>query len=351
MDLQRLGIAIPCLDETGMRQAQARQDRLTKPLGSLGRLEALSVRLAGIKADPRPGIVDKAVVVMAADHGVARRGVSAYPPEVTAQMVDNFLAGRAAINVLARLAGARMTIVDVGVASDMRGRPGLLDRKVAFGTADFTEGPAMTSAQAERALQVGVDVVLAECDAGLDLVATGEMGIGNTTSSSAVIAAVSGLPAAAVTGRGTGVDDAGLARKVEVVEKALAVNRPDPADAFDVLCKVGGLEIAGLAGVILGAASRRVPVLVDGFISSAAAVIAAGLAPEVRPFLIASHLSVEVGHKAMLDHLGLDPLLDLDLQLGEGTGAVLAFPVVEAAALILSDMATFAEAGVAERGD
>jgi nicotinate-nucleotide--dimethylbenzimidazole phosphoribosyltransferase len=340
---------IPPLDEAAMQAARARQDTLTKPQGSLGRLEELSIQLAGITGQPRPRVPRKAVIVMAGDHGVVRNGVSAYPAEVTRQMVLNFLRGGAAINVLARQAGARVTVVDVGVAADFDEAPGLVRRKVAYGTADFTRGPAMTAQQAEQALQVGVEVLEAEIAAGLDLVATGDMGIGNTTPSAAIVAAMSGLPVARVTGRGTGVDDAGLARKVAAIETALAVNRPDPANAFDVLCKVGGLEIAGLAGVIIAAASHRVPVVIDGFISGAAALIAVGLAPAARPYLIASHRSVEVGHQAMLELLGVRPLFDFDLRLGEGTGAVLAFHVVEAAARILDEMATFAEAGVSEK--
>jgi nicotinate-nucleotide--dimethylbenzimidazole phosphoribosyltransferase len=340
---------IPPLDEAAMQAARARQDTLTKPQGSLGRLEELSIQLAGITGQPRPRVPRKAVIVMAGDHGVVRNGVSAYPAEVTRQMVLNFLRGGAAINVLARQAGARVTVVDVGVAADFDEAPGLVRRKVAYGTADFTRGPAMTAQQAEQALQVGVEVLEAEIAAGLDLVATGDMGIGNTTPSAAIVAAMSGLPVASVTGRGTGVDDAGLARKVAAIETALAVNRPDPANAFDVLCKVGGLEIAGLAGVIIAAASHRVPVVIDGFISGAAALIAVGLAPAAQPYLIASHRSVEVGHQAMLELLRVRPLFDFDLRLGEGTGAVLAFHVVEAAARILDEMATFAEAGVSEK--
>jgi len=334
-----------------MAAARARQNTLTKPQGSLGRLESLSIQLAGITGQPRPRVTRKAVIVMAGDHGVARNGVSAYPSEVTPQMVLNFLAGGAAINVLARQAGARVTVVDVGVAYDFADAAGLVRRKVAHGTADFTRGPAMTAAQADAALQVGVEMVEAEIAAGLDLVATGDMGIGNTTPSAAIVAALSGRPVASVTGRGTGVDEAGLARKIAAIETALAVNRPNPADAFDVLSKVGGLEIAGLAGVILAAASRRVPVVIDGFISGAAAVIAVGLAPAARPYIIASHRSVEIGHAAMFDLLGVRPLFDFDLRLGEGTGAALAFHVIEAACRILDEMATFGEAGVSEKAD
>jgi nicotinate-nucleotide--dimethylbenzimidazole phosphoribosyltransferase len=265
-------------------------------------------------------------------------------------MVLNFLNGGAAINVLARQAGARVIVVDVGVATEIapdRGAiPGLVRRKIACGTANMAAGPAMTREQAEQSIQAGIDVVQAEIEAGLDLVATGDMGIGNTTPSSAITAILCGLPAAQVTGRGTGVDDAGLARKVAMIERALEVNRPDPKDAMDVLCKVGGLEIAGLAGVMLGAAARRVPVVVDGFISGAAALVAAELDPALKPYLIAAHQSVETGHRAVLEHLGLRPLLNLDLRLGEGTGAVLAFSIIEAAVRILNEMATFAEAGV-----
>jgi len=351
MNWRQLAGSIPPLDEASMAAAQARQDFLTKPQGSLGRLEALSIQLAGITGQPRPRVNRKAVIVMAGDHGVVRNGVSAFPAEVTPQMVLNFLAGGAAINVLARQASARVAVVDVGVASDFADAAGLIRRKVAYGTADFTRGAAMTAAQAEEAIQVGVDVVGAEVAAGLDLVATGDMGIGNTTPSAAIIAALSGRPVASVTGRGTGVDDAGLTRKIAAIETALAVNRPDPADAFDVLCKVGGLEIAGLAGVIIGAASQRVPVVIDGFISGAAAAIAVGLAPAARPYLIASHRSVEIGHAAMFELLGVRPLFDFDLRLGEGTGAALAFHVIEAACRILDEMATFGEAGVSEKGD
>ncbi len=342
---------IPPIDVEAARQAQMRQGSLTKPPGSLGRLEDISIRLAGMKADPLPGVSRRAVIVMAADHGVALEGVSAFPAEVTRQMVMNFLSGGAAINVLARQAGAIVAIVDIGVAADFDpSLPGLLQRKVAHGTRNMAKGPAMTRAEAETALACGMDVLASVAEKGLDLVATGDMGIGNTTPSSAIVSVMAGLPVAQVTGRGTGIDEAGLAHKIKVIEQAIAVNRPDPDDAFDVLCKVGGLEIAGLAGVMIAAAARRIPVVVDGFISTAAAMIAVGLVSDVRHYLFCAHQSVEIGHRAMHKHLDLAPLLDLNLRLGEGTGAVLAFHLIEAASLILKEMATFSEAGVSDKG-
>src|SRR5512138_485968 len=349
MQLTEIITHIPTLDRSAMQAARARQDQLTKPRGSLGRLEELSIQLAGMQADPLPSAERKAVIVMAADHGVALEGVSAYPPEVTAQMVLNFLRGGAAINVLARQAGARVTVVDIGVATELEPLPGLTRRKVMCGTRNQAQGPAMTRMEAEQALQVGVEVLNEEAGRGLDLVATGDMGIGNTTPSSAIAAALTGLPVPQVVGRGTGIDDQTLGRKIEVIERALAVNQPNAKDALDVLHKVGGLEIAGLAGVMIAAARRRIPVVVDGFISTAAAMIAVGLAPRVREYLIAAHRSVEVGHQAMLRHLNLVPLLDLNLRLGEGTGAALAFHLIEASTRILREMATFEEAGVSDK--
>ena len=346
--LQALLATIGPLDERAMQAAQARQDQLTKPPGSLGRLEEIGLQLAGIRGVPRPTIRHKAVIVMAGDHGVASEGVSAYPAEVTPQMVRNFLHGGAAINVLARLAGARVVVVDVGVAAPLEAHPRLVSRKVALGTANMAQGPAMSRAQTEQAIQVGSQVLLAEVERGLDLVATGDMGIGNTTPSAAILAALTGVPVAQAVGRGTGVDDAGLARKVAVVERALEVNQPDPGDALDVLSKVGGLEIAALVGIVLAAAAVRVPVVIDGFISGAAALVAARMAPAATGYMIAGHRSQEAGHRLMLDALGLQPLLDLGLRLGEGTGAVLAMHLVEAAARTLDEMATFDEAGVSE---
>jgi nicotinate-nucleotide--dimethylbenzimidazole phosphoribosyltransferase len=337
---------IPPPDNQARQAVLDRQAQLTKPTGSLGVLEALSVQVAAASANPHPDVSRKAVIVMAGDHGVVTEGVSAYPSDVTYQMVLNFLHGGAAINVLARQAGARVIVVDVGVKNSFDATPGLVIHKVRPGTANLAKGPAMTRREAEAAVQVGLDVIKEEICNGLDLVAIGEMGIGNTTPSSAITAVLCGLPVNKVTGRGTGLDDKGLTHKIKVIEEAIMLNQPDPNDTWDVLTKLGGLEIAGLAGVVLGAASQRVPVVIDGFISGVAALIAAELAPEVKPYLIASHQSVEIGHRAILSKLGLRPLFDLDLRLGEGTGAVLAFSILEAACRTLNEMATFLEAGV-----
>ncbi len=337
------------LDAAAMTSARARQDMLTKPQGALGRLEMLSIQVAGITGAPRPRLRKPAVVVMAADHGVAHQGVSAFPAEVTPQMVLNFLSGGAAINVLARHVGAQVVVVDIGVAADLPTHPDLIAHKVALGTADFSTTPAMSLAQAHEALEVGIAVVNALIDSGVDIIATGDMGIGNTTPSSAITAALTGRPVAEVTGRGTGVDDAGLQRKIAVIEAALALHRPDPANALDVLSKVGGFEIGGLAGVMIGAAARHVPVVVDGFISGAAALIACSLVPAAQPYLIAAHRSVERGHQAVFAQLDIEPLVDLGMRLGEGTGAVLGISLVQAACKVLDEMATFGEAGVADK--
>lgn len=349
MKLEEIIKEIKPLDESAMEAARARQDTLTKPRGSLGRLEELSIQLAGMKADPFPSVERKAVIVMAADHGVTLEGVSAYPSDVTAQMVLNFVRGGAAINVLAHQARARVTVVDIGVTAGFEPLPGLVRRKVMRGSRNMAQGPAMRREEAEQALQAGVDVLDEEAARGLDLVATGDMGIGNTTPSSAIAAVMTGLPLAQVVGRGTGIDDEGLERKIKVIGQALAVNQPDPSEALDILHKVGGLEIAGLAGVMIAAAYHRIPIVVDGFISTASAMIAVGLAPGVRQYLISSHQSVEIGHRAMLKYLNVKPLLDLNLRLGEGTGSVLAFHLIEASTRILREMATFEEAGVSDK--
>lgn len=347
--LNKLVTQILPLDAAAMDVARARQSQLTKPTGSLGRLEALSVQLAGIQRRSDPQIIHKVVVTMAGDHGVVEEGVSAYPQAVTPQMVLNFLYGGAAINALARQAGARVVVVDMGVAAELPAHPQLVSKRIAPGTGNIARGPAMTCEQARRALSAGVAVVNAEAQRGLDVLATGDMGIGNTTPSAAIAAALMAVDPALIVGRGTGVDDAGLARKLDAVRRALEVNRPAPTDALDVLAKVGGFEIAGLVGAILATAVHQRPILIDGFISTAAAMLAVTLAPASRPYLIAAHRSQETGHRLMLDWLGLEPLLDLDLRLGEGTGAALALNLVEAAARTLNEMATFAEAGVSQK--
>jgi nicotinate-nucleotide--dimethylbenzimidazole phosphoribosyltransferase len=334
-----------------MAAAAERQNNLTKPLGSLGRLEELSIQVAGIQGRARPRLENKVIVTMAADHGICAEGVSAYPAEVTPQMVFNFLRGGAAINALSRHVGARIVVVDVGVASAMPAHPDLVSRKVAFGTQNMAYGPAMSVEEAVQAIEVGIEVVEREVAKGLDIVGTGDMGIGNTTASSAIVCAFTGEQVAMVTGRGTGLNDEQLRNKVAVIERVLAVNRPDPANGLDVLAKVGGLEIAGLAGVILGAAANRVVVVIDGFISGAAALVAHAICPQARDYMVAAHLSVEIGHQAVMRRLGLVPLLDLNMRLGEGTGAALGISLVEASVRALNEMATFAEAGVAEASD
>jgi nicotinate-nucleotide--dimethylbenzimidazole phosphoribosyltransferase len=297
-----------------------------------------------------PPVKNKAVIVMAGDHGVVEEGVSKFPQEVTPQMVGNFINGGAGINALARQVGAKVVVVDMGVAVDisaMAESGKMIDKKVASGTANMTKGPAMSREQAVAAIEAGIEV--ANGMAGkIDLFGTGDMGIGNTTPSTAIVAALTDTPVAEVTGRGTGLDDEQLAHKISVIEKALEVNKPDPKDGLDVLSKVGGFEIGGLAGLVLGAAANRKPVLVDGFISTAGALIACSLAPACKDYIIASHRSVEQGHKIMHKHLGCEPLLDLNMRLGEGTGGALAMNVVEAACRVLTDVATFDEAMVSE---
>ncbi len=328
--------------------AQRHLDGLTKPPGSLGRLEELALGLAVLRGGA-PAVDRPVIFTFAADHGVVAEGVSAYPQVVTAQMVENFLRGGAAVNVLARQAGARVVVADFGVANPIGHSPELRSCPIAPGTANMTAGPAMTRAQAERAIEQGARLALEAIDAGADLLGTGEMGIGNTTAASAITAALTGASPERVTGRGTGVDDAALARKVHVVARALEVNAPDPRDGLDVLAKVGGFEIAGLVGVILAGASRRVPVALDGFIAGAAGLVAVTLAPAARGALFASHRSAEPGHAAVLAYLGLEPYLDLGMRLGEGTGAALFVHLARAAARIWIEMATFKSAGVSHK--
>ena len=343
--LSRLRDAIGGVDAAVAVAAQRHLDALTKPPGSLGRLEELAVRVVALTGRA-PQATQPVIFTFAADHGVVAEGVSAYPQSVTAQMVENFLRGGAAVNVLAREVGARVVVADFGIATPPTATDGLLVRRIAGGTRNLATGPAMTREQARAAIEHGAALAEEAIAGGADLLGTGEMGIGNTTAASAITAAITGEPAEVVTGRGTGVDDAGWQRKVAVVRRALLVNHPDPADGLDVLAKLGGFEIAGLVGVILAGAAHRVPVALDGFIAGSAALVAAALAPDARHAMFASHLSAEPGHTLALRHLGLAPYLDLGLRLGEGTGAALFVHLVRAAGAIYSGMATFKSAGV-----
>ena len=343
--LTKLRDAIGGPREAAAAEAQRHLDALTKPPGSLGRLEELAVRMVALTGRA-PSVAAPVIFTFAADHGVVAEGVSAYPQSVTAQMVENFLSGGAAVNVLARQAGARVVVADFGVATPLGEPAGLVVRRIGAGTQNMALGPAMTRAQAVAAVAAGAALAEEVIAAGADLIGTGEMGIGNTTAASAITAAITGAPADAVTGRGTGVDDAGRQRKVAIVRRALEVNAPAAADGLDVLAKIGGFEIGGLVGVILAGAAHRVPIALDGFIAGAAALVAVALATDARHALFASHRSAETGHALALRHLGLEPYLALDMRLGEGTGAALFVPLARAAAAIYAEMATFQSAGV-----
>jgi nicotinate-nucleotide--dimethylbenzimidazole phosphoribosyltransferase len=338
----------PVRDEF-VQKAQARLDDLTKPVGSLGRLEEFARRLVAMTEDTMPALNKKVVFTFAGDHGIAAEGVSAYPKEVTPQMVMNFLNGGAAINVLARHGGAENVIIDIGVDFDFGDAPGLVNRKVMRGTRNMLKEPAMTREEAERCIAVGIELASDYAAKGYSLFCTGDLGIGNTTPSAAIAAVLTGTPVADVTGRGTGLDDEGLKRKIATIEETIRLRKPDPTDPMDVLAKVGGTEIGGIAGLILAAAAHRVPVVVDGFISTAGALIAHTIEPATADYMFAGHNSVEVGHRAMLEKMGLRPILDLDLRLGEGTGAVLAAMIIEGGLKIYREMATFGEAGVSEK--
>ena len=348
--IETLGALGP-LDATAMAAATTHLDTLTKPPGSLGRLESLAIQLAGITGEPRPTFRRRSIVVAAADHGVVRQGVSAYPADVTAQMVANFLAGGAAISALARTVDAEVIVVDAGVAGhippvDRHPRARLIAAPIRAGTDDMSSGPAMSRLEALQAIGLGLDVAGGLRRDGVELLGIGEMGIGNTTAASAVTAAMTGLAPERVTGRGTGIDDATYRHKVDVVARGLERNRPEPADPVGVLATVGGLEVGVLVGLLLGAASARIPVILDGFITGAATLLAVGLAPGIEARLVAAHRSVEPGHAVVLERLGLRPLLELDLRLGEATGAALAMALVDAAVAVRDGMATFDAAGV-----
>ena len=324
-------------------------NNLTAPQGSLGELLALAEQQAAVKETLSPSVKKKVVVTMAGDHGVVEEGVSAYPQEVTPQMVENFVAGGAAINILAEVANAEVIVADIGVASDLSElvqKGEIVSYKVGWGTDNIARGPAMSREQAVQCLEAGIQIAAGLHRKGVEFIGTGDMGIGNTTSSSAVLAGFTGLPLHKITGKGTGINDHALELKMEVIGKALKVNRPDPRDPLDILSKVGGFEIGGIAGLILGASYFKIPVIIDGFISSAGALLAKKLVPAAVDYMIAAHRSQEYGHGLMLDALGLTPLLNLNLRLGEGTGAALAMPVVESAVSIMNNMATFEDAGV-----
>ncbi|MDQ7782578.1 MAG: nicotinate-nucleotide--dimethylbenzimidazole phosphoribosyltransferase [Desulfomonilaceae bacterium] len=337
-------------DESYRRKAKERLDQLTMPHWALGRLMGLAVDLAGMTGSMSPRTERKAIVVMAGDHGVVAEGVTKYPQEVTVQMVLNILNGGAGINALVQLTNAEVFVVDMGVAGDLspaKDSDRFLSRAIGPGTANIAAGPAMTRTDAVRAVETGIRIAV-ELGGSYDLLGTGDMGIGNTTPSSAIIAAFTGAAPADVTGRGTGIDEEQFRHKIRVIEKILQTNKPDPGDALDVLAKVGGFEIGGIAGLIVGAASMRKPILIDGLISTAGAMIAYGLAPVTADYMIAAHMSVEQGHKAALEFIGKRPLLDLDLRLGEGTGAAAAMPLVDGAVRILTQVATFEEAAVSK---
>lgn len=342
--------AIAPQDEASKAQAKRRLDQLTMPHWALGRLMDLALELAGMTRSIKPPVARKAIITMAGDHGVVAENVSGYPQEVTAQMVANFVQGGAGINALARLAGAEVVVVDMGVAadlSDLASAGKIVNKRIAPGTANIARQAAMSREQAVASVEAGIEIAQ-DLGPRVDIFGTGDMGIGNTTPSTAVAAVITGRPAAELTGRGTGIDDDRLRHKIRIVEQALATNRPDAADGLDILAKVGGFEIGGIAGLILGAAAQRKPVVLDGFISTAGALIAQRLAPLSIDYVIAAHLGMEPGHRAMLETLGKTPLLDLGLRLGEGTGAALAMNLIEAAVRVLTEVATFEEAQVAE---
>ena len=344
--IRKVAANISGIDPLIIKKTQERLDNLTKPLGSLGRLEELARQICGITGKESPLLRNKVIFTLASDHGVTEEGVSAYPKEVTSQMVYNFLSGGAGINVLANHVGARVVVVDIGVSSDLKPSPQLVIKKINYGTKNMAKGPAMTRDEAVKAICAGIEIFEDEFKAGIDIAGTGDMGIGNTTAASAITACFTNRPVEEITGRGTGLNDTGLKNKIDIIKKSIALNKPDSSDPVDVLSKIGGFEIAGLVGIILAGASKKVPVVIDGFISGAAALTAFRIEPKVKDYMIAGHCSVEIGHKVILEHIGLKPLFDLDLRLGEGTGAALGIGLADAAIKILTEMATFKSAKV-----
>lgn len=336
------------LRKTLFDEARRRLDKMAIPRGSLGRLEEFAQRVVAITGKLNPEIKEKTVVVFAGDHGVVEEGVSAFSQDVTMQMVYNFLKGGAGINVLARHVGAKVLVVDIGVAIDLEPQEGLLIKKVSKGTKNMSKGPAMSREKALQALLVGIEIAHDLKSQGVDIIGTGDMGIGNTTSSSAITAVLIGSELEEVTGRGTGISDTMLNHKVNVIRRSIELNQPDPHDPIDVLAKVGGYEIAGIAGLIVGAAANRIPLVIDGFISTTAALVAVSLKRDINEYCIAAHRSQEKGHRVLLDWLGQKPILDLSLRLGEGTGAALGIDMIEAGVKILNEVLTFDAAGVRE---
>jgi nicotinate-nucleotide--dimethylbenzimidazole phosphoribosyltransferase len=346
--IEKVVASIKPVDSALLDRAQKRLDNLTKPRGSMGRLEEIAKKTVAITGKEKPSFDKKVIFTLAGDHGVAKQGVSAFPQEVTPQMVENFLRGGAGINVLARHIGARVVVCDIGVGTEIPPREGLAIHKVGPGTKDMTSGPAMTREEAVKSVETGIDILEAELEKGVDIAGTGDMGIANTTPSSAICSLMTGASVEEVTGRGTGIDDSRLKHKINVIKKAIDLNKPDRNDPIDVLSKVGGFEIGGIAGIILACASRSIPVVIDGFISGAGALIAYGLAPKACDYILPSHESEEIGHRKMLEKIGLRAYLDLNLRLGEGTGAALAMNLIDAGVKIHNEMATFTEAGVSE---
>jgi nicotinate-nucleotide--dimethylbenzimidazole phosphoribosyltransferase len=349
MLLERILERIRPLDKSLEVEAQKRLDSLTKPQGSLGKLEELARRVAVIQGKVPPRLGRKLLFVFAADHGITEEGVSAYPKEVTAQMTHNFMRGGAAINVLARYYGVEVEVIDIGVDYEFSAPPGLRNCKVRRGTDNFSRGAAMSRSEAMQSIETGIRLVEEVALKNLFLLGAGEMGIGNTSSAAAILCALTGAAPRDVVGRGTGIDDPTWKRKIAAIERGLEVNRPDPKDPLGVLTKVGGLEIGAMTGVILGATAFQVPMVLDGFISGAAALLAQRLCPHVHDVLFASHLSAETGHGLMLETLELAPVLDLAMRLGEGTGACMLMGLTEAAVRVLGEMATFESAGVEKK--
>ncbi|PIE62742.1 MAG: nicotinate-nucleotide--dimethylbenzimidazole phosphoribosyltransferase [Desulfobacter postgatei] len=340
----------PELNRNAFEKARQRLKEQAKPPGSLGIMEEMGARLAAIKGTIDVHLTNKRIIICAGDHGVVQEGVSAFPPEVTPQMVLNFVGGGASVNVIGKHAGARVHAADIGVNYDFDPLLPIFHKKVKRGTSNFTKGPAMTREEAVKSIEAGIEIVNElHAQTPVDLLGTGDMGIGNTTPSTAIIAAFSGLPVENLTGRGTGIDDQGVARKIAAIQKGLDINKPDPKDPLDVLAKVGGLEIGGLAGLVIGGAAKGMPVVCDGLISTAGALIACELAPAAKNYLFASHKSVEIGHTYMHDRMGLAPLIDLKFRLGEGTGAAVCMTLLDLATRILADIKTFDEVGVSNK--